>query len=454
MIGDVAALAVANACLFVAGAGVLRLIGTWARVSELRRCFALAYVAGLASVGVAAPLLLLAGASLETWQVLALCGALGGTGLVRAGRAPAHVDQARPVSRWITWPSLTLGAVVLGLLAIDFVYQPLAAWDAWAQWTAKAKSIVIFDGLDADVFASPAYRRWNPEYPLLLPAIEAIGFRFMGGFNTQVIHLQFWFVLAGFVGALYEALRRRAHPIAISVAVLMVLVAPNVHLFSAYAQADIPLAAFVALAGVFGWIWLVEDDPRTLILFALFAAAALATKMEARIYIPALAAALAVVAFRASRRRALAVGAATATAAVVAVVPWAAWVARHHVTGRVTQENAFDPGFLATHGDRIPLATATLARELVDPTSWLLIFPVAMAACALAFADPNRRQIASLFSMTAVATFAGLVWLYWWTPLDPHYHLLTSGSRVVTSLVLLAAALTPVLLSRPGAPSR
>ena len=80
---------------------------------------------------------------------------------------------------------VALIAAFLALLAVDFWFQPLWKWDSWAMWTAKARSIVLLDGLDPGYFRTAAS---VPEHPLLLPVIEAIDFRFMG-LNEQVLHL-------------------------------------------------------------------------------------------------------------------------------------------------------------------------------------------------------------------------------------------------------------------------
>ena len=49
---------------------------------------------------------------------------------------------------------------------------------------------------------------------------------------------------------------------------------------TASALADIPVAIMFALSGVFAWRWLVDSDALALGCFALFAAAAYATKFE------------------------------------------------------------------------------------------------------------------------------------------------------------------------------
>ena len=47
-----------------------------------------------------------------------------------------------------------------------------------------------------------------------------------------------------------------------------------------------------------------------------------------------------------------------------------------------------------------------------------------------------------------LSSLAGLLLVYWATPLDFDYHVATSVRRVITAPVLFAVAMTPLLLSR------
>ena len=42
---------------------------------------------------------------------------------------------------------------------------------------------------------------WAPSYPLLVPALQAMDFQLMGAADQNTIAVQYWFLLAGFVGA-------------------------------------------------------------------------------------------------------------------------------------------------------------------------------------------------------------------------------------------------------------
>jgi hypothetical protein len=306
-------------------------------------------------------------------------------------------------------------------------------------WTAKARSIVLLDGLNPAYFRSAAAA---PEHPVLLPAIEAIDFRFMG-LNTQVLHLQFWLLAAGFVGALVALLHDVVRPLVLWPVIAAIVFAPAFAYQAATAYADVPLAIFFALAGVCGWRWLALSEPTALGLLALFAAASSATKFEGLVFAGSLLLVLTAVVAASSRRRAAAT-AAVGVVALVGVVPWRIWMAANEVAPYHSIAG-LDAATLWARLDRIPASVWALTREMLDPTSWLLLVPIGLASVALAVASGERRG--SLLALgTVLFVIAGLTMIYWLTPLAFDVHLQTSADRVVAAPVLLLASLTPVLL--------
>src|SRR5205823_15061703 len=135
------------------------------------------------------------------------------------------------------------------------------------------KSIVVFNGLNHDYFTAPTTN--NPEYPMLIPAIEAIGFRFMGAFDTQVIHLQFGLLLAGFVSAVAALLRHRVAPHVLWGSMALLLATPLVWSQTATACADVPLGIFFALTAIGLYLWVEADDRLARNVAVIAAAAAL-----------------------------------------------------------------------------------------------------------------------------------------------------------------------------------
>jgi hypothetical protein len=264
----------------------------------------------------------------------------------------------------------------------------------------------------------------------------------MGGFDTQVLHLQFWLVLVAFLGALPALLRDQVRPTLLRFAVVVLACAPSLALHAESAYADVPLAVFVALAGVLGWRWLVLHDGTALPLLVVFAAAAIATKVEGRLFVAALVATLAFLAARESLRRSGEVLAAGVAAALVGLLPWSIWLHVHGIHGAYHPELAG----LGRHVDRIGPSVVSLLGRGLDPLQWLLVVPTGLAALLLTYRCGAERRTAALVAATFLLSLCLLVATYWATSYPFEWHLQTTADRVVIAPVLLLAALTPVLL--------
>jgi len=503
--GDVLALLLVNGCLFAAGAGVTRALGAWRGPRELLTVVATSFLAGAAVFGVLAQLLYVLGFSLSVPQTLAICGLLAAAGSLRVLPASPLAGQPLPSRR--EWVAAALVAIPLILLAVDAVYQPLSSWDAWTHWTPKARALVELDGLDRSYFASPPYGHWHPDYPLLVPSLEAVAFRF--GVGVRVAQLEFWFLLAAFAVALVELLRPRVGPLLTWAAALALVWTPKLGAEALSANADMPLAIFLVLAAVAAWLWISEGSMPALGLVAVFGAAAVATKLEGVIEV-AIVLALAVwLALGQSRRSALLLAGAGAVT-LIGFIPWRLWTmltgapTAYSASSLVDTVEAVDPS-------RVPIASLLLLRQLFDPAVWLLLVPLALCALAvgalalrrdrvvplstavflvvalvtalvipprsyewqhqywllfvpavlagsvLVVAIPRRTRTAGFVVTSVGSLFGALVAFYLFTPYDFAWHLGTSTSRVVTPLALLAAAFAPIVLARAskqGPPGR
>ena len=436
MIADAFGLLAFNACLLAAGVGVTRAAGWRTTPGAL----GLAYLAGAAAYGVAAQLLLVLGAPLRLWQVVAVCAVLACCGLVPRARA-ALPAWPRPSSR-LELALACAAAAMLVALAVDLWFQPLWAYDSWTFWTPKARALVELHGLDARWFTQSDLL--NRDYPLLLPALEAGGVRFTG-IETKLLDLQSWLFLVAFAAAFLQLVGDRASRLVTWTVLAMICLAPTVAAQLAYAEADIPLAAFFACAGLAAYVWLKDREPRTLVLAALLGAGTVATKAEGLIFVLALFASLAV----ASRRIEPLVAGLVALAA--GLVPWRLWMHAHDVENQSSFGRVVDVSFMAHHAARLPHAAAYVVARALDPTAWLLIVPLAAVAFVLAL-RAGQRAGPLLVAATVALSFAGLVLAYWTTPLDFDYHLATSARRVISGLVLFLAAVTPLLAREASDP--
>jgi hypothetical protein len=230
---------------------------------------------------------------------------------------------------------------------------------------------------------------------------------------------------------------------------LSILFAPSVADQLAAAEADITIAALFGCAGLCAAVWLDQRRSGALALSAVLGAGVAATKIEGTAFTIALFATLAVVA---GRQRALQPAVAGLAALAAGILPWRIWLSAHHVPEQVTLHRLTSPSLLGGHVLRVPHAAAYLAWKLVDPRAWLLLVPFLLAV--LWAARRSWSPLASLAAAGALLAVAGLVVAYWTTPLPFHYHLATSGRRVITGPLFFLAALAPLVVRDVRGPRR
>jgi hypothetical protein len=450
VIRDIAMLLVSNALLLAAGAGVTHLAGIWSSPRQLPGAVGVSYVAGAAAVGVLSALGLIAGLSMVVWQILVLCGGLAS--LVAIPRhASAGLGHGLPTGRRAAWVARSIQVVVALYLALLFVHdalKPLLDWDSWTMWTMKAKALVMLGGLDPRLFAGQAYRGLHLDYPLLMPALEAMDFRLMGNFDTQVIHLQAWALLVGFVIAAAQMLRDRVAPVVLWPGLMLVVVAPSLEQQVASGSSDAPMALFFALAAIAGWRFVADRERFWLVLLVLYASAAAATKQEGAPFVVALL--LVVVVFSHRARAAL-----VASAIVLAgMLPWVVWLRVHHAihtNGGIPTAKALDLSYMAGRTGRLWPAVAEMGRQALRPHSWLLILPLAVVVLALHLRKRNRRLGGFVLSVVVLVT-AAVLWAYWIGKPGIHWYVTHSARRTVTTAVVCAGIFLPLLVSElvPG----
>jgi 4-amino-4-deoxy-L-arabinose transferase-like glycosyltransferase len=440
MIADAVLLLLVNVLFLAAGAGVTGLAGWWQGWRGLAGSIGIAYLTGVAAFGVVAQLLYVLGLSLSRPQVVAVCGVLA-LGAARGLRVPGGPSLPRPPAWVLIGP-----AAFLALLALDLWHQPLWGYDTWTFWTPRAYALYALDGLDTGWFTSfdmlGGARR---DYPLLLPAVEAAGFRFTG-YEPRLLDLQSWLFLVGFAATIVQVSARRGRTIVLAAAVLMLVAAPSTAAQLAGAEADIPLAVLVAATGVCAVLWLESRKPALLLVATVLATGAVATKIEGPIFVGAIFVALAVCVWRESRRDALLALGALVAAAAAGALPWRIWVVVHG-GAPAGEAPSLAPSSLLDHVGYVPHAGAYLVYKLLDPFAWLLIVPLWLVVAWAAWRT-GRRMLVVFALLTIGIACTGIVISYWSTPLDLSEHLARSARRVVTSIVFLCAALTPLFSQR------
>jgi Dolichyl-phosphate-mannose-protein mannosyltransferase len=407
----------ANACYLAIGACITRRLG-------------LAYIVGVAAVGVATAHLALLQVPIGLLELVVVAVAL-----------LLYRWRRRPIRRVLPgWPGVAGGVLLVLVLALlvhaaaAFAVRPLIEWDGWAIWAMKARALFDYGGAQHDVFTTAPYAPL--QHPLLLPSLEATGFRAIGSYDGTLIHLQLALLALGFAAGLWTLLRERvAAPLA-AVAVFAIVAAESVLRQLAGNLADIPLALFVALGLVCLGRWVLKADRGLLALAALFLGAATLTKPEGLLFATA-ALLAAIVAWR----RDLLWG---ALGVVAIYAPWRIFVAAHHLQNQeYSLGDALNPSYLANRSARVrPALTGVWHQVWASGWSWLVPFAlVSLAAALLA----RKWRLSAFAVVWAALSFCGIVLVFWISVVPIQLTLLWAAYRTVASLVIGAAALAPLL---------
>jgi hypothetical protein len=432
-------LLVANVLMLGLGAGLLPLLRLANTPQQLLARLPLGYAVGLVATGVLAAELALVHVAVGWTTLTVVTVAALVFGLRRLERA--RWEAGPPLRRML--PAYALLAVVAAFLSAAaglFTVKPLFETDGWMLWALRARALYDFGYPAAPVFTSAEYP--GVAYPLWLPALEAVGFRFMGAFDGTLLHLQLGGIAIAFFGAAWVLLRPSARPFLLAATLLAIVTSPAVFNQLQTNFADMPLAMLIALGVAALAVWMRTGEPGLLPAAALFLGAGTLTKSEGAMFALTALVAAAIVARRA-QLRSLAL---TAAAVGAIYLPWGLWMSLHHVKARhYSLSNLFRPSYLYEHRDRVwPVVRELLFQiRAIPPWSHLLTFAVVGLVGALVL---RRVRVATFAVAWLLLSFAGLVAIYWISHEELTNHLYNSSDRTISTLVLGAALLVPVLL--------
>jgi hypothetical protein len=414
MIRGLVGIGLALLALLPLGSGVLLLTRTPVR-------FGLGAFTGVAAAMVLLPPLHYVGLEPSIWLVLALGVVALALGLAYGRR---EVGRAR-----IEWLPLAVLAVPLGLLAARGAEKPVDTYDAFANWTLKAKLLYFGRGFGDATIAPPVHR----EYPLGLPSVEAFVLHAIGSANVRVLHVLFAVFLGGLAVVTWHVLREHVSTWPLVAGLSLVLWMPAARDQALTGLADLPLAClFASAALLFGG--------GELALGSVFAAAALATKRDAIAFVAVLYAVSFVAVLVRRERDRLAPLTVSAVCVALSAVPWQVYDARHDLHARdVAPSHAKldEVGFVLHRIGRLLFAQAYL---------WAL--PIAAAAALVMLVRRRDRQLAVGVLAIEFALVAALVFVYLSGTTGVDYLVRSTVRRTLLTPALLGAVLLPLLVTR------
>ena len=319
--------------------------------------------------------------------------------------------------------------------------------DVWNQWLPKAKILYFFGGLDSGPGGFTS--QYNPDYPPLDAASEALGFHALGAANVLDLARLHWALVASFLFGVAAILTPRVRPAILWPSLCLLALSPAFGVLVGSSLADEPLAMLVAMGGLAGAVWLLEESAAYVVLAGLFLAAATATKNEGLML--ALIVVISLAATRTGRRHPRAL---VALAGVILAVhgAWRLWLARHAVPRNpfYNLSDALHPSFLASRLDRLHYALGQLVDQLVTPSRWLLIVP---ASLILALLIARRSPSLAMFTTSVVVLDTlGFASIYWLSRVDLHVYVDNTVDRLPAFIAVFCGAVLPLLLgtAAPG----
>jgi hypothetical protein len=428
------------------GVGVLQLAGAWPLAAGVLRA-GIALFVGLAAGAVALPPLLYLGLS-PTLPVVLLVGLLAlGAGVIVARHRRPPTSVGRP-ARIGPLGLLVIAAPVV-LLAVDRVQTRITNYDAFSIWILKAK-LMYRDGgwflgaLDHRAFAlnsiAPPVHR---EYPLGVPALIAAVMHGSRG-NVPDAGLLYPALLVGFAFVIWLVLRPRVPRLPLLAGLSLVLWLPITRELGLAATGDLPVGVFFVAATLLLGLWLVEETPGVLPLFALLGAAALACKRDA-IADCAVLAVLGLLETARLRRPDLAWRLAVAVGLMfLTIVPWRAYVSVHHIRN---QDVGIGNGHISSNVHHLGWIIGRLWAFLVGH-SYLGVALIAAAAAVLALVRTREWRLPVSVLVFGAGLYTALLLVYIDATASLHYLVQYSGRRILFPLCLFSATILPLLLVR------
>jgi hypothetical protein len=438
----VAGLLTLHALYLVVGAAVLWAIRGWTRWRTLGRLLGLAYLLGIASLGIVWTVVLVVGVPFGSVTIAVTSVALVALGAgvgARRGHRVERGDGAR-----LARPAL----VALGGVALVAVYllalfrvarlQGLFSFDAWAFWVARGKAVYFFDTLDAQIFSEVPH----PSYPPVIPILDAAAFHAMGADDVVTLHVQYWLLAVGFVAAVAGLLSRRVPAWILWPSLALAFVLPRMRSNVLAAQADLPLDYLVVAAAVLLALWIADRRPWRLPAATLLLGCGVLVKREGLV-LAACVVAAALVATAPTRRTAWPRLAVVGGVVALAAVPWRLWYRAQGIEGET------GTAWLGGVWSERTVDSLRLAVDVLAGTGrWSVVPTVAVAAVVLAAVWGRRSHAVFAAALVVLLTLAGAATSVVFTDIGvTDDEAVSPIVRLTAGTVLAMSCLTPLLLA-------
>lgn len=442
MIADALIVAVAVTVLLAFGYALLRLLAPRAPLWWFER-LAFSFLLGAGGASIAWMLLLpIYDVVQPRWALLVA----GSGALIWAWpRLRSARDRSSRSQQAINWVTLA-GSVVLlfqfATLMAASVHGPLG-WDALFNFEFKAR--LAFEHrppgqLPLAYFSDPS-RAWShPRYPLLLPFVEFWVYSWLGRVDQAALK---WFLplfdfalIAGVCGTV----RRLTNvPVAFATGIALgLLPTMTVDPGAITGYADVPVAAAMAGALCCTVLAIQTEDGEPLRLAGGLAAVAALTKVEGLLLAMFFGVAAPLLGISAGKRAA---AIAPLWVPLLVMVPWL--VFQHRYGLPEADFPSLSPLVALRNLPRLPVTASLIARELLKPGRWALVWPAFGAALALAMWRGTLSGVSAMLAAGVLLPLAAYTVIFLFSGWgDFTLHVGTSIGRLLMPLAPTALVFT------------
>ena len=362
------------------GAGLLTLMMLYLNALGLNLAWQLGVGTGVAAFS----LLPVGRGTLSRWR---MARASSDSGLEVGNGNKAGVQSGGALSRVNPYPARGVQYLLVALLALQALLvavpalgRPLDVWDSWVNWGVKSRAIFLEGHISPAVYADPSRAVTHLDYPLLVPLLQSWLYGWVGAPDDRLAGVASVLFYAALLGVCYAAVRARggSRLLALGVAATVGTVSHLAGLAS-IVFAEMPLAVFATITGVYLLKWL-EGGPRGALFIAALGAGLLCwTKRDGVLFLAALLPAAVLTGWR--QRRAWQGAGALAGGALLVSGPWYAFAAANSLPAP-----DFQPASLTTLAANLGRWSAIVELEWHSLTSqsWSYIWPLA-ALCGLMY---------------------------------------------------------------------
>jgi hypothetical protein len=265
------------------------------------------------------------------------------------------------------------------LVAVDAVGRPLSVWDSWVLWGMRSRAIFASAGITSVIYADPSRAVTLPDYPLLLPSLQAWIYAWVGAADDRLAGVPSLLFFAALPAVACAALRRRGADRAFALLTSATLAAsPSLLRLAGDVFADLPVACLATVAAIYLMEWLAGGRGGVLLVAALAAGLLSYTKREGIVLAGALS--ITTLSIGPARRRAWTGALAVGASALVVGGAWKTFVAFHGSAD--LQFEAVTPAHLLANLGRSPSIAWRMLQALLSPrTAWL--FPATVVFATL-----------------------------------------------------------------------